>query len=533
MCTNLALILSLLVLLPSFSSSSGADNLWPLPLSLSEGSTSVHLDERSFSFDLSLSASSPILEQAAQRYTRLMFAHSSISSSRPSASAPEATRFIIHVSVQDTNVPLALGVDESFELHVTGTSGGNITCATVWGALHAMETLSQLVAFDAPTASFVIPSTPIAISDAPRFAWRGVLVDTARHYITVPMILHILDAMSYSRFNVMHWHMVDAQSWPLELPSLPDFARKGAFGPRAVYTQADVQLIIDHATSRGIRVLPEVDVPGHAASWGAAMPDIVASCPSLSANINNIPLNPALQQTYDAVAAVFGDVAAMFPDAYVHTGGDEVELPCWLEDASVVKWMKENNFTTRGDVENYFESRLQPLLKAHGRSMVVWQELFNDGVTLDDDVIVNVWIDLETLGRVVASGRKALLSAGFYLDKQRPLSDFNASVFHYEWVDTWIDFYNNEPTAAVAPGDAHLILGGEAAMWAEQVDDINWDSRVWPRACAVAERLWSASTVVFDKNSTPARLEQHRCRLVRRGIRAGPVRVTQGEPCWW
>jgi hexosaminidase len=159
-------------------------------------------------------------------------------------------------------------------------------------------------------------------------------------------------------------------------------------------------------------VLPEVDVPGHAASWGAALPDIVAKCPSLSANINNIPLNPALQQTYDAVAAVFGDIASMFPDAFVHTGGDEVELPCWLEDASVVKWMSANNFTTRGQVENYFESRLQPLLKEKGRSMVVWQELFNDGVVLDDDVIVNVWIDLETLGRVAASGRRALLSAG-------------------------------------------------------------------------------------------------------------------------
>jgi hexosaminidase len=530
----LLFLLSILVVFtPQASSSSIADNLWPLPLSFSEGSSTVALDERSFSFDLTSSRPSQILIDASQRYTRLMFAHSAISSSRPSSVSPAPTAFSISVSVLDVDVPLALGVDESFELHVINAKGGNITSATVWGAMHAMETLSQLVTYDPSSASFVIPSTPIAISDAPRFAWRGVLVDTARHFITVPMILHILDAMSYSRFNVMHWHMVDAQSWPLQLPSLPDFSRKGAFGPRAVYTQADVQLIIAHATARGIRVLPEVDVPGHAASWGAALPEIVAKCPSLSANINNIPLNPALQQTYDAVAAVFGDVAAMFPDAFVHTGGDEVELSCWLEDASVVKWMAANNFTTRGQVENYFESRLQPLLKAHDRSMVVWQELFNDGVALDDDVIVNVWIDLATLGRVVASGRRALLSAGFYLDKQRPLSDFNASVFHYEWVDTWIDFYNNEPTAAVDPADAHLVLGGEAAMWAEQVDDVNWDSRVWPRACAVAERLWSASSVVFDKNVTPARLEQHRCRLVRRGVRAGPVRVTQGEPCWW
>jgi hexosaminidase len=528
------LLLLLLALLPAHSfSASVADNLWPLPLSISEGSATIPLDERAFTFDLSPSSPSQILTDAAHRYTRLMFAHNSISSSRPSSSAPARSSFTLYVSVHDASVPLAFGVDESFELHVTDSSGGNITCATVWGAMHAMETFTQLVSYDATSASFVIPFAPISISDAPRFAWRGVLVDTARHYITVPMILHILDAMSYSRFNVMHWHMVDAQSWPLQLPSLPDFAKKGAFGPRAVYTQADVQLVIAHATARGIRVLPEVDVPGHAASWGAALPDIVAKCPSLSANINNIPLNPALQQTYDAVAAVFGDVAAMFPDAFIHTGGDEVELACWLEDASVVKWMSENNFTTRGQVENYFESRLQPLLKAKGRSMVVWQELFNDGVTLDDDVIVNVWIDLETLGRVVASGRRALLSAGFYLDKQRPLSDFNASVFHYEWVDTWIDFYNNEPTAAVAPGDAHLVMGGEAAMWAEQVDDVNWDSRVWPRACAVAERLWSNSSVTFDKSVTPARLEQHRCRLVRRGVRAGPVRVTQGEPCWW
>ena len=257
----LLFLLSILVVFtPQASSSSIADNLWPLPLSFSEGSSTVSLDERSFSFDLTSSRPSQILIDASQRYTRLMFAHSAISSSRPSSASPAPTAFSISVSVLDVDVPLALGVDESFELHVINAKGGNITSATVWGAMHAMETLSQLVTYDPSSASFVIPSTPIAISDAPRFAWRGVLVDTARHYITVPMILHILDAMSYSRFNVMHWHMVDAQSWPLQLPSLPDFSRKGAFGPRAVYTQADVQLIIAHATARGIRVLPEVDV---------------------------------------------------------------------------------------------------------------------------------------------------------------------------------------------------------------------------------------------------------------------------------
>jgi hexosaminidase len=322
----ISLLSLLLVHTPQSSSSSIADYLWPLPLSFSEGSTNVFLDERSFKFDLSPSPTSQILSDAAQRYTRLMFAHSSISASRPSTSSPAPPAFTISVSVLDVNVPLALGVDESFELHVTDGGGGNITSATVWGAMHAMETLSQLVTFDPSSASFAIASTPIAISDAPRFAWRGVLVDTARHYITVPMILHILDAMSYSRFNVMHWHMVDAQSWPLQLPSLPDFAKKGAFGPRAVYTLADVQLVIAHAAARGIRVLPEVDVPGHAASWGAALPDIVANCPSLSANINNIPLNPALQQTYDAVSAVFGDIATMFPDACVRALRSPIEI---------------------------------------------------------------------------------------------------------------------------------------------------------------------------------------------------------------
>lgn len=203
----------------------------------------------------------------------------------------------------------------------------------------------------------------------------------------VDTLLHIVDALSYSRLNTLHWHIVDAQSFPIVLPSEPTLAQKGAWTKTAIYTPAQVRAVVDYARKVGVRVVPEIDVPGHAASWGAAYPDITAKCPSLSHNINNIPLNVANEKTYEVLANVMGDIADMFDDQFIHTGGDEVVLDCWTEDAQIAAWMKSKGYKTQADVEQAFEARLVPIVKSLNRSMLVWEEMFNDGVNVGDAIV--------------------------------------------------------------------------------------------------------------------------------------------------
>jgi hexosaminidase len=251
----------------------------------------------------------------------------------------------------------------------------------------------------------------------------------------------------------------------------------------------------------------------------------VAQCPRYSGNINNIALDVSSNFTYELLEGFLAEMSKLFTDSYVHLGGDEVVFGCWFNDPRIAAWAASQGFRTGPQIEEYFESRLQKIVLpgVNGRinkKMVVWEELFENGIKLLDEVIVQVWSSRALLQKAINAGYRTLLSQGFYLDQQIP--DPNNT--WYEWVDTWKNFYMNEPLQGLklTPDQEMQLLGGEAAMWGEQVDDTNFDSRVWPRGSATAERLWSPREWNDVAKAEP-RLASFRCHMARRGINAGPV----------
>jgi hexosaminidase len=407
-------------------------------------------------------------------------------------------------------------LDESYTLEVT-QNRVNIQASTIWGAMHGLQTFTQLVVWDG--SNYSVPSLPIRIDDAPRFPWRGLLIDTARHFMDVATLKRQIVAMEASKLNVLHWHAVDAESFPMMSNSEPALS-KGAYAPSARFSIQDMKDVITFAKNRGIRTVVEFDVPGHAASWSAGFPDITVNCPQYMHNINNIPLNPTLDKTWTVLTNLFTEMASLFPDQYFHTGGDEVVTGCFTNNQQVLQWMNQNGMTTGTQLYAYFEKRLAAIMSNLKKKHLVWEDVFNAGIALDKkETLVEVWSNHQTLAALTAQGIKAITSAGWYLGVQIPES----GVTHGLFFDTWQDFYNNEPILPeMTQSQAQLVQGGEACMWGEQVDSLTIDAMVWPRAAATAERLWSAKTVT-DIPSMKTRLNQHQCLLTRRGISASPI----------
>eukprot|EP01102_Stenamoeba_stenopodia_P017174 TRINITY_DN6117_c0_g1_i1.p1 TRINITY_DN6117_c0_g1~~TRINITY_DN6117_c0_g1_i1.p1 ORF type:complete len:557 (-),score=123.15 TRINITY_DN6117_c0_g1_i1:93-1682(-) len=512
---TLLLLIACSSLLPSVHA------VWPQPSSASYGTEVLAIDPASFV--ISSSSGSQILQDAIQRYQALLFPFNTTqlalrgvkARSAPKPSSAFVSELLVNVG-SDSEV-LQLYVNEDYVLQVN-SSGATLSAATVFGALRGLESFSQLVEWDSEALSYSITQSPVSINDSPRFPWRGLLLDTSRHYLPISTILREIDALAYNKFNTLHWHIVDAESFPIVSTAYPLLSEKGAYAPSAVYTPQDVQMIVQYALARGIRVVPEFDVPGHSYSWGFGYPELVAVCPYFAENINNIPLDPTKDFTYQVVEGVFGEMSAAFIDSHFHIGGDELVLDCWAEDANITQWMKQNNVATLTDLWQYFETKVTNFLTAQNKTIVTWQEVFNNGINVPPQTIFQVWEDFTTLQEVVNAGHYALMSSPYYLDKQVPV----AGSYWYEWLDTWISMYQVDPAANIT-NNAELILGGEAAMWSEQVDSLSIDERIWPRASAVGERLWSPVDVTNVTDAT-LRLNQFRCgSLARRGIASSPV----------
>jgi len=465
-----------------------------------------------------------MITSACERYNRYIFPIlSGYSNSTKLSNTAEVTTVDIKITSRDET--LQIGIDESYSLVIAAPSPViKINAQTVYGALRALETLSQIFDYNSDLKLYVGQS--VSIDDKPRYPWRGLLIDTSRHYLPVDFIkTHVIEALAHNRMNVLHWHLVDAQSWPVVIPEYPLLADKGAFAPEAVYTSRDIADIVEYGRQRGVNVVPEIDVPGHSYAIGKGYPDLVAHCPSYQANINNIPVNPTLSGVYDLLRSVLSTLGRVMPNSFVHTGGDELVTKCWLEDAQIMKWCADHGVATMGALEGYFEENLQAIVRDLGKTMVVWEEAWLEKqVRLDKSVVVEAWRSIEALHQIVAAGYRGILAAPWYLDKQIPSRQ---GATHYFFYDTWKDYYTPDPAVSpkgvpVPPKDASLIMGGEAAMWSEQIDEGSFDERVWPRASAVAERLWSPASVNNLDEAAP-RLNTQSCRMKRRGILSGPI----------
>lgn len=457
----------------------------------------------------------PTLNRAFQRYTSLIFNHA-----QPAVSprSPIISGLVVSVDSVDTSHP-QIDTDESYTLTIAGDgSDATINAKNVYGAMRGLETFAQLVSFEYDTQSYMLPAAPWKIVDSPRFPHRGLMIDTARHFLPLHVIYRVIDSLPFAKLNVLHWHNSDSQSFPFQSKSSPRLWN-GAFTPAERYTQADIAAVVEYARDRGIRVMVEFDMPGHAQSWCAGYPDV---CPSATCTT---PLNPASPNTFTLItnllnectggqASTPGKPSGLFPDNFIHLGGDEVDTTCWSNTPSIAAWMKQNNYTA-DDAYAYFVSRAASIAIAQGRRPVQWVEVFDHfGSKLDKRTIVHVWKEESTLGPVVAAGYNALIDN----------SPGNNSWYLDHLDVTWQACYSNEPCASISdPKQCALVLGGQGEMWGETVDSSDLEQTVWPKLAAIAEKLWSPRAQTGSPDNAALRMANFRCLLNSRGVRAAPV----------
>jgi hexosaminidase len=405
--------------------------------------------------------------------------------------------------------------DESYNLNIT-TEGATLGAPTVVGVLRGLETLLQLVAAD--SLGFYLPA--VHIEDAPRFPWRGLLVDVGRHFEPVAVIERTLDGMAAVKLNVLHWHLSEDQGFRVQSRLYPRLQGKGSDG--LYYTQDQIREVVAYARDRGIRVVPEFDMPGHAASWFVGYPRYASGPGPYSIQrtwgVFDPTFDPTREEVYTFIDRFIGEMAALFPDRYWHIGGDEVNGVEWDANPRIRAFRRLHHLADNAALQADFNQRLSRILTARGKRMVGWDEILNPD--LPASAVVQSWRGLEYLAQTVKAGHRAILSAPYYLDHQETAED------HY--VDPLPD------SLGLTQEEAARLLGGEACMWAEHVGPETIDSRIWPRLAAVAEKLWSPATVtdVHDMyrrlGAVSLRLEEvglshkvHAERMVRRAVGNG------------
>jgi hexosaminidase len=364
-----------------------------------------------------------------------------------------------------------LGEDESYTLDVTA-QGATIKAATIDGAMHGMATFAQLIA-EGPGG---FSAAAIHVEDRPRFAWRGLMLDVARHWMPLEVVERNLDAMAAVKLNVFHWHLSDDQGFRVESKLYPKLQQMGSDGN--YYTQDQVRHVIEYARDLGIRVIPEFDIPGHTTAWLVGYPEIGAAPGPYELGrhfgVFDPVMDPSKEGVYSFLDGFLGEMTKLFPDPYFHIGGDEVNGKDWTRSAAVQAFEKAHNLANNEAFHAYFNQRILKILQADGKTMIGWDEILHPD--LPKASVIQSWRGPKGLADAVGKGYQGILSWGYYLDHLSP------AAYHY----------GIDPLAGNLPADqASRVLGGEACMWSEYVSAETVDSRIWPRMAAIAERFWS------------------------------------------
>jgi hexosaminidase len=414
--------------------------------------------------------------------------------------SPAGASGVLVISVDGPGESIqAVDEDESYSLEVA-SSGAHLHAATVVGAMHGLETLQQLVQPDA--TGYFFPA--VSIHDMPRFRWRGLMIDCGRHFMPVEVIKRTLDGMAAVKLNVFHWHLSEDQGFRMESRVFPRLTGLGSDG--LFYTQEQAREIVSYARDRGIRVVPEFDMPGHTSAWFAGYPDL-ASAPGpfhieREFGVFDPVMDPTRESTYKFLDTFIAEMAAIFPDHFMHIGGDENNGVEWKANPRIQTFMREHNLQDTAALQNYFNQRLLKILEKHGKHMIGWDEILTPD--LPKDIVVQSWRGFDSLAAGARNGYNSILSAGYYLNLMSPAAT------HYA-VDPL-------PQANdLSPEQQARILGGEACMWMEQTTPRDIDSRIWPRAAAIAERFWSPREVA-DVDDMYRRLATESLRLEALGL---------------
>ncbi|MDQ3051569.1 MAG: family 20 glycosylhydrolase [Bacteroidota bacterium] len=372
---------------------------------------------------------------------------------------------------------LKVGEDETYALTVSGDNA-QLNAPNDIGVLRGLETFLQLVQFD--NVGYFING--VSIKDEPRFVWRGLLIDVGRHFSPVDVIKRNLDGMAMVKMNVLHLHLSEDQGFRIESKIFPKLHQAGSNG--AYYTQQQIGELIQYASDRGIRVVPEFDLPGHATSWFVGYPEL-ASAPGPYAvekkfGVFDPSMNPASKNTYKFLKKFLGEMSSLFPDDYFHIGGDENNGKQWDANREIQAFMSKKELKDNHALQNYFNNKVFSILEKNNKKMIGWDEILQPG--LPSGAVIQSWRGKEGVQAAASQGYNVILSNGYYIDLSQP---------------TWKHYMNDPLPADVALSTEvqKLILGGEATMWAELVTPETIDSRIWPRTAAIAERLWSGREV--------------------------------------
>ncbi len=435
---------------------------------------------------------------------------------------------------------------EAYELTVT-SKFISIKASTNAGLFNAFQSLKQLLPAGKTKGEIKIPGC--VIKDAPRFAWRGLMLDVSRHFFTVAEVKAYIDQMSEYKFNVFHWHLTDDNGWRIEIKSLPKLTevgawrveRHGSFGDQrkapkqgetrpygGFYTQEQIKDVVQYAKDRNITVVPEIDIPGHSMAVLAAYPELSTLkeqkmvCPGHKFAVwpgdgtfkmlEENTLDPSNEKVYEFVDKVFGEIATLFPSEYIHMGGDECYKGYWEESAEVQTFMKKKKIKDAHELQSYFVGRVQKIINSHGKKMIGWDEIIEGG--LKEGAAVMSWQGMKGGIHAAKKGHKVVMSPTTYayLDYQQGDLAVENSIYANLTLEK---SYLFEPVPAGV--DSSLILGGQANVWTEAIPTLDFAYYMtYPRAFSIAETVWSPKNKK-DWNNFMSKTEAHFDRFDTKG----------------
>jgi hexosaminidase len=471
-------------------------NIMPLPARAERGDGSLNIDA---SFHLAfVGYREPRLERAGQRFLHQVRRQTGIVMLPASANTGAAT---LEVKTDHESKAIQdLGEDESYWLDVT-PGGAKLHAASPLGVFRGLQTFLQLIAIS--PEGFSVPA--VHIEDRPRFPWRGLMIDSGRHFIPLDVIKRSLDGMEAVKMNVFHWHLSDNQGFRTESRKFPKLHEQGSDG--LYYTQDEIRDVVEYARDRGIRVVPEFDMPGHSTAWFAGYPELASGSGPYAVErkwgVFDPAMDPTDEKTYKFLNEFIGEMARLFPDQFFHIGGDEVSGKEWDANPKIQAFKKSHKLKDNAGLQAYFSGRLQELVAKHKKTPVGWDEVLVPGVP--KTIVIQSWRGVDSLAAAAKDGYRGILSNGYYLD-------LGWSAARHYAMDPL-----GGPAAALTPEQKQLILGGESCIWSEYVNAENIDSRIWPRNAAIAERLWSPEGT-SDLASMYQRMETESARLEWLGL---------------
>ena len=435
--------------------------IMPEPAHAAQGDGGFYIDG---SFGIEMKGyEEPRLARARLRFLEILSKETGIPFNRETV--PGQAHFIVQTAGPSARVQ-QLGEDESYHLAIS-TIDVELKAANPLGVLRGMQTFLQLVRIN--EKGFSVPV--VTIDDAPRFPWRGLLIDSGHRFVPIAAVKRNLDGMEAVKLNVFHWRFADDQGFHIESKTFPLLQGKASGG--LYYSRAEVREIVEYARDRGIRVVPEFDMPCHTKSWFLGYPELSGGKdPSQSS-----AMDPTRESTYKFLDEFIGEMSALFPDSYFHTGGDECDMKEWETNPRIQNYMRKNSIKDGAALQVRFTASVQKIVASHKKIMEGWDEVLQPDTP--KDVVIQSWRGPGSLAEATRNGYRGVLSSGYYVD-------LNQSAKEHYLVDPLGD-----NAAALTPEQKKLVLGGEATMWTDIVSAENMDNRIWPRTAAIAERLWS------------------------------------------